>query len=56
MREWCKEANSANSKSLLIRRNGKTWRLSIVEEEPKDGEKGKRRRLQGGIKWNVVIK
>jgi hypothetical protein len=41
MREWCKEANGAKSKSMTIRRNGKIWWLSIVEEEPKDMNKVK---------------
>jgi hypothetical protein len=38
-KKWCKEANSAKSKSTIIRGNRKTWRLSIVMEEPKHMKK-----------------
>jgi hypothetical protein len=39
MMKWCREANSAKLKSTIIRRDGKTWLLSIVEEEPYDVKK-----------------
>jgi hypothetical protein len=39
---WCKDVNSAESKETIIElKGGKTWRLSIVEEEPKDVKKVK---------------
>ena len=39
---WCKDANSAESKSTIIEhKGGKTCRLSIEEEEPKEAKKVK---------------